>query len=236
MQTPSPTTPSTDHTITAAVRAELEWTPDLDASNISVHVEDSTVTLTGIVGTYSELLALDRITRRVRGVTSAVNNVTVDPVGSRWVTDSDIRRVVERALTWATTVPRTVKSRVLNRHVTLTGEVDWDFQRAAAQRAVEDLRGVKSLENQITLTARTPVENAEERLKNAMSRNPQIDARGVTVTIVDHTATLTGHVSSLAEKKQAGLATWACPDVTQIENRLDVRAEHLGTTPDGLTR
>nr|WP_255727407.1 MULTISPECIES: BON domain-containing protein [unclassified Nesterenkonia] len=70
---------------------------------------------------------------------------------------------------------------------------------------------------------RTPAENAEQRLKNAMLRNPQLDARDVRVTILGDTAILTGHVTSLAQKKQAGLATWACPNVTRIDNRLAVR-------------
>ncbi|WP_342357818.1 BON domain-containing protein [Nesterenkonia sp. AY15] len=144
-------------------------------------------------------------------------------MASQWVADSDIRRTVERALTCDTAVPRAVKSQVLNRHITLTGEVDWGFQREAAQLAVQDLCGVKSLDNQITLIDRTPAENAEQRLKNAMLRNPQLDARDVRVTILGDTAILTGHVTSLAQKKQAGLATWACPNVTRIDNRLAVR-------------
>ena len=149
--------------------------------------------------------------------------VAVDPRASRWVTDPDLHRTVERALTWADAVPRGVKSRVRHRHVTLTGEVDWHFQREAAELAVQDLPGVDSLDNQITLSCRTPVETAEQRLKSAMLRNPQLDARHVTVTILGSTAILTGHVRTLAEKKQAGLATWASPNVTRIDNRLAVR-------------
>lgn len=212
-----------DYPLYDAVNDELRWTPDLDASNVSLRVRGSAVTVSGVVGSYSEFLALGRAMRRVRGITSAVNMVTVDPVKSRWVTDSNIQKNVERSLTWSTTVPRTVTSRVSDRHVTLTGEVDWNFQREAAQRAVQELRGLRSLENQITLTPRTPVESAVQLVLSAMWRNPQIDASHVAVTIVDHTATLTGHVASLAEKKQAGLATWACPEVTQVDNRLTIR-------------
>ncbi|WP_370644401.1 BON domain-containing protein [Nesterenkonia sp. LB17] len=91
MQSPSPTKTHTDRTIDTAVRAKLQWTPDLDASSIVVLVGDSTATLTGVVGTYSELLAVDRITRRVRGVTSASNYGTVVPAGSRWLTDLETR-------------------------------------------------------------------------------------------------------------------------------------------------
>ncbi|MBO0595935.1 BON domain-containing protein [Nesterenkonia sp. E16_7] len=213
----------TDRALKPAVQAELSWSPDLDASGIEIHVEHSAVTASGVVGSYAELLAVGRAMTRVRGVTSAINKVMVQAENSRWVTDADIRRIVDHALTWSTTVPRTVRSRVLNRHVTLTGEVDWDFQRRAAHRAVQDLRGVESVENLIHLTTRTPVENAEQQLRDAMERHPQLDAGRITATVIDHTAVLTGYVSSLAASEQAGSATWGCPSVTQVDNRLVVR-------------
>ncbi|MGJ9404959.1 BON domain-containing protein [Nesterenkonia aurantiaca] len=219
----SPKMAHTDRVLQRGVEAELSWSPDLDASGIEIHVEDSAVTASGVVGSYAEFLAVGRAMRRVRGVTSAINKVVVQAENSRWVTDADIRRIVDHALTWSTTVPRTVKSRVLNRHVILTGEVNWDFQRRAAQRAVHDLRGVESVENLIHLTTRTPVENAEQQLRDAMERNPQLDSSRITATVVDHTAVLTGYVSSLAEWEQAGSATWGCPSVTQVDNRLVVR-------------
>lgn len=148
---------------------------------------------------------------------------TPDRGASRRVTDIDLHRDVERALRSSTTVPRSVTAEVRQRHVTLSGEVDWDFQRDAAARAVQDLRGVASLDNQVQLIPGSAVVNSERRLRSAMLRNPQIDPRNVTVTILESTAILTGHVSSLEEKKQAGLATGACPNVTRVENRLLVR-------------
>ncbi|MGJ9372583.1 BON domain-containing protein [Nesterenkonia sp. CF4.4] len=225
MQIASSSMTSPNLALQTAAAVELEWTPELDASRLTVWAASSVVTVSGAVGSYSELAAVGRAMRRVRGVSSAIINVVVDPAAPQGATDGDIRRVVERALTWAPAVPSAVKSQVRNRHITLTGEVDWDFQREAAQLAVEDLRGVRSLDNQITLSSRTRVETAEQRLEYAMLRNPRLDARSVTVTIVENTAILTGHVATLAEKKQAGLATWVCPEVTKIENRLAVRPD-----------
>lgn len=211
-----------------AAAEELEWTPELDASRLTVWAASSVVTVSGTVRSYSELTAVGHAMRRVRGVSSAIIRVVVDPAASQGATDGDLRRIVERALTWAPAVPGTVKSQVRHGHIVLTGAVDWDFQRRAAQRAVEDLRGVRSLDNRITLSRRIRVETAEQRLASAMLRNPRLDARHVTVTIVENTAILTGHVATLAEKKQAGLATWVCPEVTQIENRLAVRPDSPG--------
>lgn len=112
---------------------------------------------------------------------------------------------------------------VNDRHVTLTGEVEWAYQREAAEQTVRKLRGVRSWENQITTVEHTPLQNAEERLRNAMFRDPQIDAQHVIVTVVARRAVLTGQVRSLAEKRQAGLAAWVSPGVVEIDNRLDVR-------------
>lgn len=173
MQTASPIGTPRDLSLDTALLAELEWTPDLDASP--------------------------------------------------WVPDIDLHRDVERALSASTVVPRTVTAEVRHRHVTLSGEVDWDFQRDAAAQAIQDLRGVASLDNQVQLIPGSAVVNSERRLRSAMLRNPQLDPRHVTVTILKGTAILTGHVNSLEEKKQAGLATGVCPDVTRVENRLLVR-------------
>lgn len=225
MQIASSRRTSPNLVLQTAAALELERTPELDASRLTVWAASSAVTVSGAVGSYSALTAVGHAMRRVRGVSSAIINVVVDPAASRGATDGDIRRVVERALTWAPAVPSAVKSQVRNRHITLTGEVDWDFQRRAAQQAVEDLRGVSSLDNRITLSRCRHVETAGQRLEYAMLRNPRLDASHVSVTIVEHTAILTGHVATLEEKKQAGLATWVCSEVTQIENRLAVRPD-----------
>lgn len=116
-----------------------------------------------------------------------------------------------------------VTAKVHDRCVILQGEVDWIYQRDAAELAARRATGVESVQNLIATAARTPLRNAEERLRNACFRDPQIDADHVVVTITGRIAVLTGHVESLAEKRQAGLAAWISPGVTAIENRLEVR-------------
>ncbi|MCH8562899.1 BON domain-containing protein [Nesterenkonia sp. YGD6] len=140
---------------------------------------------------------------------------------------SEANAAIVKALARSTNSPSTVEARVENFTAVLTGQVDWNFQRELAKRAVENVAGVKHVEDQTTLRVRTPIENAADRVKKAMSLNQKIDASHVIVTITGNTAVFTGYVRSLAEKKQASLATWVSPDVTRIDNRLAVRRIHF---------
>lgn len=150
-------------------------------------------------------------------------DVTVDLSALRHLTEVVVCRAVEAALTESPCVPEGVAVAVLDRRVTLTGQVEWTYQRETAEQIVRGLPGVGSVENQITTAARTPLENAQERLNNARFRDPQIEPDHVVVTVTGQTAVLTGYVRSLVEKRQAGLAAWIAPGVTAIENRLDIR-------------
>lgn len=135
-----------------------------------------------------------------------------------------LQEVVDTALRWIQELSRgPITAQVRGRHVTLIGQVDWAYQREAAEQTVRNVPGVESWENQITTVERTPLQNAEEPLRNAMFRDPQIDAEHVTVTVHGRRAVLTGQVKTLAEKRQAGLAAWISPGVVAIDNRLDVR-------------
>lgn len=212
-----------DRDIQTAVQEELEWTPEVDAAGIGVAVEAGTVSLSGEVDSHAELVAAKRAALRVRGVNTVVNDLIVHPKSSWSVTETDIAKEVERALTWSSNVPDTVKAEIKDHAVILTGQVNWDFQRQAAKRAVQYLRGVYSVESRITLTARPSSADTEERIKNALTRNAQIDANTIDAKVSGNKVTLTGTVRSWAEKQQAGQAAWASPHVTEVENHIIVR-------------
>jgi osmotically-inducible protein OsmY len=212
-----------DQDIQTAVQEELEWTPDVDAAGIGVAVEAGAVSLSGEVDNHAELMAAKRAALRVHGVNAVVDDLVVHPKSSWSVTETDIAKEVERALTWSSNVPDTVKAEIKDHAVTLTGEVNWDFQRQAAKRAVQYLRGVYTVESRITLTARPSSADAEERIKNALTRNAQIDANTIDAKVSGNKVTLTGTVRSWAEKQQADHAAWASPHVTDVENHIIVR-------------
>lgn len=213
----------TDHALQISVQAELEWTPEIEAAGIGVAVTNGVVTLSGDVNDYSELLAANRAATRVKGVSTVVNDLTLPPMAGSPVNEADLAREVAHALRWATAVPETVKAEVKGHHVTLTGAVEWHFQRVAAHRAVQYLPGIHALQDDVTLTPRASSNDAEERVKQALIRNAQLEASNISIKITDNKATLTGHVQSLAEKHKAGMATWTSPNVAEVDNQLEVR-------------
>lgn len=216
---------ATDHDLDVQtfVRDELEWTPEVDAAGIGVSVENGTVTLSGEVDTHAERLAAKHAALRVRGVRALVDDLTVKPKSAWAAGETEIAQEVDHALRTASNVPETVKAEVDGHNVTLTGEVSWDFQRHAAQRAVQYLRGVYTVSNLIALRSRPSAPDTEQRIREAIARNAQLDAQTIHVTVTGTAVLLTGSVRSWAERRQAANAAWASPHVTEVDNRIRVR-------------
>jgi osmotically-inducible protein OsmY len=115
------------------VEDELATEPSLDATAIGVAVKEGIVTLSGHVASYSEKLAADRCAARVLGVSAIVSELDIKLPGSIRVTDEDIARAVMSALAWNSLIPRDrIKVEVGSGWITLEGDVDWHYQRAAA--------------------------------------------------------------------------------------------------------
>jgi osmotically-inducible protein OsmY len=211
-----------DRRVQRAVTDELGWTPAVPATRIGVAVRDGVVTLSGEVDDVPAYLATKRAALRVRGVRAIVDDLWVRRAGAPR-SDTDLARTVESALNWASDVPRdSVRATVRKGFVTLTGEVPWEFQRAAAQRAVEAVDGVQRVENAVELTDRPAAADAADRIRSALLRNAFLESEGVRVTVDGTEAVLTGEVRSDFERRQAEQATWASPHITAVRNELRV--------------
>src|SRR3954462_5229697 len=142
----------TDSELQLDVLNELKWEPSVDAAHIGVSVKDGVVTLSGHVSSYAEKYAAERAAKRVQGVRAVADELDVKlPEGSRR-TDEDIAAAAVNALRWNILVPADkIKVTVSKGWVTLEGEVNWQFQRAAAERAVRDLPGVVGVSNYIVV-------------------------------------------------------------------------------------
>jgi osmotically-inducible protein OsmY len=212
--------PRSDTDIRAAVAAELLWIPGLDATGIGIAVEHGAVTLSGKVDSYAERLHAEKAALRLRGVTAVADEITVRTPGAP-ADDSDIAREVGEALERAVEVPRTVTAVVRDRVVILEGEVTWQFQRLAAERAVRYLRGITDVRNKIVLKPTVEADNVHKLINSALVRNAQLDSNRISVTSTPlGVVTLRGAVQSYAERQQAEHAAWAAPGVTRVVNEL----------------
>ena len=206
------------------VLAELTWEPSVQAQDIGVSVKGGVVTLTGEVPTYAEKYATENAAKRVAGVRAIVEELKVNLFEAHQRNDGDIAQSAMNTLDWNVSVPKgKVNVVVENGWVTLSGNVDWNYQREAAHDAVRSLMGVKNVTDLIKLNVK-PVSTAEVRTKIeiALKRNMVKDAEGITIEAENGKVKLRGKVHSWEEHDDAGSAAWSAGGVSAVENDLVV--------------
>ena len=215
----------TDAQLKKDVTAELEWDPSIDASHVGVAADNGVVTLTGHLNTFAEKFAIERAVQRVQGVKAiAVElDVKLDPGHKR--SDSEIATAVQSALLWHALIPaERIQIKVDKGWVTLKGELDWEYQRGSAEKAVRNLTGVVGVSNAITLKPSVTPANVANRIRDALARHAEREAKHIEVMVSGSTVTLRGMVDSWAERDAAMGAAWSAPGVLQVVDDIKVQS------------
>jgi len=215
---------SADTGLRETVEQALDWEPEVTSTNIGVGTKDGVVTLTGFVDSYAEKMAAERVVKRTYGVRAVANDLSVKPLFAK--TDSEIAADALKALEMRANVPdKKIKLMVKKSWVTLGGNVDWYFQKSAAEVAVKYLQGVRGVTNSINvkpqgLKPQVSTIEVKHKIEEALKRNAEVDARRITVSSTDGKVSLWGNVRSWMEKDEAETAAWAAPGVTQVQNNI----------------
>lgn len=204
-----------------AVMRQLDWDPRVDASAVAVAARDGAVTLTGFVDSYAGKLAAERAAKRVRGVRAVANDIDVRLKLER--TDADIAGDAVLALRLRSTVPDAVQAAVHNGHVSLTGHVQWLFQKWDAEETIRHVTGVRNVANHITVASGAAVSDVRHRIVKALHHDADVDARQVGVTVSGDTATLTGTVSTWLQRESAERAAADAPGIGEVINLIEVK-------------
>lgn len=205
------------------IMEDLRWDPSIDASKIGVATSNGVVTLTGAVPSYFQKQSAERITKRVAGVRAVANDIDVQLPSAVQKTDAGIATTALNALKWSASVPdENIKVSVAKGWLTLEGNVEWNYQREAAEKAVEGLIGVKGVTNRIAVSPHIKSREVKSEIKAALHRYAELESRNIEVDALDSTVTLRGSVRSWAERKEAENAAWMAPGVTQVKNEIVV--------------
>lgn len=213
----------TDFEIQQDVIAELQWEPALEASQIGVSVNKGIVVLSGVVDNYYKKVLAEKATKKVSGVRAVAEEIEVRLSSSGVRTDVDIAQAVLHTLKWNSSVDEEkISVKVEKSLVTLEGEADWNFQKVSAQKAVENLHGIRILVNNIKVKNKIANTDIKQKIAHAFMRNAAIDSDNIEVEVIEDVIVLSGNVSSWAEKRDAERIAWASPGVTEVDNRIEI--------------
>jgi osmotically-inducible protein OsmY len=213
----------TDFQIQHDVLAELAWEPSVGAASIRVDVQDGVVTLTGHVGTLNERWEAEQAAQRVSGVKALAIEIDVRLFDSSVRKDTDLARSARNTIEWTTYLPAgAVEMAVDHGWITLTGQVDWAYQKAGAQASMRSLKGVTGVSNQIALKSTVSMKAMKTDIQDALQRCARPDAGDIMVSIDDTQVTLAGRVHSWSERSLARRTAWGTPGVHRVVDRMTI--------------
>jgi osmotically-inducible protein OsmY len=212
-----------DRQLQLAVLDELSWEPSIVAAHIGVAAQAGVVTLSGHVESYGEKFAAEKAAMRVKGVRAIAEELDVRLPFDAQRNDHDIAAAAIERLAWDTALPdNSIGVRVEAGWITLTGEVNRFYQKAAATLAVRPLLGVIGVSDQITIRPQVDTSNLTDDITHALHRSWFFDPQTITVSARGGAVRLSGTVQSWPERQVAAEIAWAAPGATAVDNALTV--------------
>ena len=215
----------TDATIQKDVIDELKWCPSVAHEHIGVAVKDGVVTLSGYVPSYIEKSTSEKAAQRVAGVKAIVEKIEVRYPGSYYRGDEDIATMILNAFKWNVQIPEDrIRVKVSKGWVTLSGEVEWEYQKIAAEDAVKPLAGVLGVTNFVDIKPKVQALDVKAKIEEALKRSAEREVNQIHIAVEGSKVTLSGKVRSLSELMDARGAAWSAPGVKDVQDHLIVAA------------
>ncbi len=214
---------SQDSQLQQSVLAAFNWEPSVPAGHIGVTANAGVVTLSGHVDSYAAKHAAETAARRVKGVRAVAEAIEVRLPIDTQRSDGDIAAAAIERLAWNVTVPKdSVQVKVETGWVTLTGQVDWWYQKEAAEHDIRPLHGVVGVSNQVAIRPRVDTAGLGDAIVHALHRSSFFDSDTVKVAAHGGKVVLTGTVHSFHERQIAAETAWSAPGATSVENDIAV--------------
>jgi osmotically-inducible protein OsmY len=213
-----------DKELQQRVLDELDFDPRIEAANIGVAVNNAVVTLNGHVSSYAEKLAAEQAARRVKGVRALAQEIEVRYPSDKKTSDDEIAKRALNVIEWDTRIPQdAVQVTVQKGLITLNGQVNWQYQKKAAEDAVRKLSGVTGVINNISLRPTVVASDIKRKIESALERRAQVEANTIRVNVLDgNRVTLEGNVGCWDELEVVENAAWSVAGVQSVDDHLTI--------------
>jgi osmotically-inducible protein OsmY len=214
-----------DAEIRSDVQDEITYDPAVTVRDVSVVVENGFVTLAGVADSYGTRQAAEEAAWRVGGVIGVDNDIIVDPNLLGLPNDEEIAAYLRERMDKDFLVPKNrITVSVRDGVVTLTGTVDWHFQREAAREEAEDARGVRDVNNEIEIdrSHSTPQEISAS-IQKALARSALVEGSQIQVFVDGGHVTLSGTVHTFTERQAAEDAAYRARGVTDVTDNIVIQ-------------
>jgi len=213
-----------DDEIQCDIENELNWNPEIDATDVATKVTSGTVTLSGFARNFYEKHQAEVSVKRVAGVVAVANDLAVRPTHPDRLSDPELAREAVAALKMELpTSWQSIQIVVHEGRVVLEGTLEWQFLRERAAAAIRRLRSVVDVRNSIQVKPVLAAGNVKTDIEAAFKRNAVIDAGHVAVEVRGPEVTLRGEVRSWAERDQAYQTAFSAPGVMNVIDELTIR-------------
>jgi osmotically-inducible protein OsmY len=214
---------TSDEKLQQSVIDELAWEPAVTSAHIGVTAKDGVVTLSGHVPSLWQKRLAEATVNRVRGVKAVVEEIDVQLFGYNLWTDDQIAGRALQNLSLDGSLPKDrIKLAVERGRITLTGEVDWDYQRRAAEGDVHRLTGVVGVTNEIKIKPHVQAYEVREKIGKALERVAPFDTANISIEADGGAVTLTGNLHNWYERDLVETAAWSVPGVTQVQDNISI--------------
>jgi osmotically-inducible protein OsmY len=211
-----------DTILQKAVLAELGWEPMVTSAHIGVTAHNGVVTLSGHVASYMEKHAAETAASRVKGVKAVAEEIEIKLAGDMRRTDDQIAGAALDSLLWDVSVPKDkIKVKVEKGWVTLSGDVDWHFQKEAAGHDVRRLFGVVGVSDEIRIKPRIQPSDIHQKIMTVLHRS-WFDPAHISVSAEGGVVQLDGSVRSWYERNLAENVAWGAPGITHVQDNLTI--------------
>jgi VCBS repeat-containing protein len=176
----------------------------VNAAHVGVEVSNGVVTLTGHVTNYAEKIHAEHAAVRVTGVKALAGAAEAALQSAMYFSPNEVKVEVEHGL------------------ITLSGNVEWDYQRQSSIAAVRQLMGVTGISDQIAIKPKASSVLVKSDIEAALKRRAHTDAPKISVDIQGSDVTLTGSVHSWSERILARDSAWGTPGVRSVVDKMTV--------------